>query len=48
MKKLLLVAFVATALLSAWGCNNDKDRNDSTGHGEKQDRIDTTTGHPPH
>ena len=47
MKKLLLTAFVLSALLSAIGCNNGKDRNDSTGRGEHQDRLDTTSGRMP-
>jgi hypothetical protein len=47
MKKLLLAAFVLSALLSASGCNNGHDRNDSTGRGERQDRLDTTTGRMP-
>jgi hypothetical protein len=47
MKKLLLIAFVASALLSTWGCRDKNDRNDSTGRGEKQDRLDTTTGRVP-
>jgi hypothetical protein len=37
---------LAVVLLgSAWGCH-DK-RNDDTGRGEKQDRIDTVRGTPP-
>ena len=47
MKRLLLLAVLASALLTAWGCNNDKDRDDSTGSGEKQDRLDTVSGKPP-
>ena len=47
MKKLLLLAVLTSALLTAWGCNNDKDRNDSTGQSEKQDRLDTVSGKPP-
>jgi hypothetical protein len=47
MKKLLLAVFVLSALLSAAGCHNGHDRNDSTGRGERQDRIDTTTGRAP-
>ena len=46
MKKLLLTAFVLSALLSVAGCHNGNDRNDSTGHGERQDRLDTTAGRP--
>src|SRR5207244_13381282 len=46
MKKLLLTAFVLSALLSAWGCHNH-DRNQSTGRGERQDRLDTTSGRMP-
>ena len=46
MKKLLLTVAVFAALLSTWGCNKD-DRNDSTGRGERQDRLDTTTGRAP-
>ena len=47
MCKLLLTAFLLTALFSASGCHNSHDRNDDTGKGEKQDRIDVTTGKMP-
>ena len=47
MKKFLLLAVMSAALLTAWGCKNGHDRNDDTGHGEKQDRLDTTTGKMP-
>ena len=45
MKKLLLTVTVFAALLSTSGCKDT--RNDSTGRGEKQDRLDTTTGKAP-
>ena len=50
MKKFLLTALVLcamTAMMSAIGCNDGKDRNDDTGQSEKQDRLDATSGKPP-
>ena len=47
MQKLVLLAVIASALLTAFGCHNGNDRNDDTGHTEKQDRVNTTTGHLP-
>ena len=47
MRKLLLAVFVLSTLLAATGCNDNKDRNDSTGKGEKQDRLDATSGKLP-
>ena len=47
MKKLLLLTVLASALMTAWGCHNGHDRNDSTGRGERQDRLDTTSGRMP-
>ena len=44
MKKLVLIAVIASALLSALGCHNGHDRNDDTGRGERNDRLNTTTG----
>jgi hypothetical protein len=46
MKKLLLTAFVLSALLSAWGCNN-KNHDSSADHSDRQDRLDTTSGKVP-
>ena len=46
-KKFLVAVFVLSALLSAAGCNDGKDRNDDTGRGERQDQLDTTSGKPP-
>ena len=47
MKKFLLAAVVLSALLGSTGCNGGKDRDDDTGRGERQDRLDTTSGKPP-
>ena len=44
MKKLVLIAVIASALLTVIGCNNGHDRNDDTGRGESHDRVNTTTG----
>lgn len=42
----IFTAVVATVLLaSAWGCRDD--RNDETGSGERQERLDTTRGTRP-
>ena len=45
MKNVLMALLAVVLLGSAWGCH-DK-RNDDTGRGEKQDRIDTVRGTPP-
>ena len=47
MRKLLLAVFVLSTLLAVIGCNHNKDHNDSTGQGEKQDRLDATSGKMP-
>lgn len=45
MKQLYLAILAAVLLVSTQGCRDD--RNDETGRGEKQDRIDATRGTPP-
>jgi hypothetical protein len=45
MKNALTALFAAALLVSAWGYQDD--RNDDTGKGEKQERIDTVRGTPP-
>ena len=47
MKKLLLAALAAVLFTSITACQDGNDRNDSTGKGEKQDRIDTVRGKAP-
>jgi hypothetical protein len=47
MKKLLLAVLAAVLLISVTACQDGNDRNDSTGKGEKQDRIDTVRGKTP-
>ena len=44
--KLLTTALVATLLLLGSGACRDT-RNDETGRGERQDRLDTTQGRMP-
>jgi hypothetical protein len=45
MKHVLMALLAVVLLGTTFGCQ-DK-RNDDTGRGEKQDRIDTTTGRMP-
>lgn len=45
MKHLLLAILAAALLASTPGCRDD--RNDETGRGEKQERIDTSRGTRP-
>jgi hypothetical protein len=47
MKTALMALLAAVLLVSSFGCNNGKDRNDDTGRSEKQDRTDVTRGRPP-
>jgi hypothetical protein len=47
MKTALMALLAAVLLASSFGCNDGNDRNDDTGRGEKQDRIDTVRGRPP-
>jgi hypothetical protein len=45
MKNILMAALAVVLLGSAWGCRDD--RNDETGKGERQERLDTTRGNRP-
>ena len=45
MKHVLMALLAVVLLGTTFGCKHN--RNDDTGHGEKQDRIDTTTGRMP-
>ena len=45
MKRVLTTLLAAVLLGSAWGCRDD--RNDDTGRGERQERLDTTRGTRP-
>lgn len=45
MKTMLMVMLAVVLLGSAWGCRDD--RNDETGKGEREERLDTTRGNRP-
>ena len=45
MKKVLTSLLAAVLLVSAWGCRADRD--DGTGKGENQERLDATRGTRP-
>jgi hypothetical protein len=45
VKNCVVTLLAAVLLASAWGCRDD--RNDDTGKGEKQERLDATRGTPP-
>jgi len=45
MRKVLMSLLAGVLLVSAWGCQDE--RNDDTGKGEKQERLDATRGTRP-
>jgi len=47
MKRVLFLVLAAVLVTSVTACQDGDDHNDSTGHGEKQDRIDATRGTRP-
>jgi hypothetical protein len=47
MRKLLLAVLAAVLFTSVTACQDGSDRDDSTGKGEKRDRLDTVRGKTP-